>query len=248
MSLQKLRTALDGVLSLVYPDFCKICGAFVAQSRNASICEDCWDGIRRIENPICHGCGLPLPAGYQQMASPPRCGECLFEAYPFDIGRAAAYYEGPLREAIHLFKFGRRRNLAHRLSDLLFHVYQEHRIHMPADAIVAVPLHASRLRERGFNQSELMAKELARRIRLPYDPTVLTRWRATPPQSGQNKKARARNIHRAFQTRYPKRIENNAFLLVDDVFTTGATLTECARSLRAAGARAVYALTLARVV
>jgi len=236
---------LEGLLSVLYPDGCKVCGTLVPELRQASICAGCWAGVRRVAGPVCSICGRPLPAGPGPADG--RCGNCLFAAPPFTAARAAAYYEGTLREVIHHFKFGRQANLATPLADLLYQAYQETQPWLRVDVVVAVPLHRRRLRERGFNQSERLAMRLARRIGRPYLKGALTRRRATPPQSGLGRAARAVNVRGAFAVARPGRVRGRCVLLIDDVFTTGATLGECAGALRAAGAREVFVLTVARV-
>lgn len=240
--------ALDSLLALIYPTFCAICGAFVPESRDASVCRDCWDDVCPIQDPVCDICGLPLPPSVRALTPAPRCGDCLFDTYSFTAARAAVQYERTLREIIHLFKFNRRRNLAGPLSDLLYHTYEKERGLFAVDFVTAVPLHTERLRERGFNQSALLAGRLAHRAGLRFLPEALARRRATASQSGLNKKARSQNVRRAFTAPKPHAVKDRSVLLIDDVFTTGATLSECARTLKEAGARSVYVLTVARVV
>jgi ComF family protein len=168
------------------------------------------------------------------MAAPP----------PFDYARAAGVYTGVLRDALHAFKFRGKRALARPLGRLVLEqcggVLGPH-----VDALVAVPLTRERERERGFNQAELLAAHLAATSGLPLRPRWLARCRGTRPQTELTAAERRANVARAF-TASP-RAAGAHVVLVDDVFTTGATVAECARTLRAAGARAVGVLAVARV-
>jgi ComF family protein len=157
--------------------------------------------------------------------------------------RSVALHDGVLRKAIHAFKYQGRRELAEPLGRMLFTYWQE--AHLPADLVVPVPLHANRQRERGYNQSALLARVLARQARLELDEVHLVRTRATPPQVGLSADKRKTNVKDAFSWAGGV-LEGCAVLLVDDVCTTGATLEACALALRGGGAQAVWALTLAR--
>jgi len=178
----------------------------------------------------------------------PLCGQCRRRAPGFDYARAAARYDGVVREAVHAFKFGGRRALAVPLGDLLVEAAPGG---LPAgipDLLVPVPLHPRRERERGFNQAALLARRLGRLWGCPVREDVLARAVPTPSQTEFDAVARRANVRSAFRLRRPAPIAGRHVVLVDDVLTTGATLSECARSLREAGAALVGALTVARVV
>ncbi|HXG03277.1 MAG TPA: ComF family protein, partial [Candidatus Binatia bacterium] len=184
------------------------------------------------------------PAAAPPPASGPVCGSCRRTPPPWDWARAAGLYTGALREALHAFKFGGRPALAGPLAELVF---EQCGAELPAtiDALVPVPLGRDRERERGFNQAALVAERLARRLKRPVRPGWLRRIRATPPQSDLGADARRANVRGAFAA--SARVAGRALVLVDDVLTTGATAAECARVLKAAGARVVGVLTVARV-
>ncbi len=201
----------------------------------------------------------PLLEGLLDALAPPRCAACddvlgpgaagfcdacapLLEPAPGELPRAALLYGGPLADALRRFKYGGRSELASVLAPLLLD--EASAVARDVSAVVPVPLHARRERERGFNQSALLARPIARMFGLPFAPGALRRVRHTPPQASLDMKRRLSNVRAAFRAvgPAPKRV-----LLIDDVRTTGSTLAECARALRAGGAARVYSLVLARV-
>ncbi len=219
------------LLDILFPLRCVGC-----QRLGESFCAYCRSQIRFVVPPLCAQCGHPL------IATNATCPQC--RAYPLhsDQLRAVAYHEGPLREAIHALKYNRRTELAAPLAALLQQQLQ--RAPLPIDVITAVPLHPARQRARGYNQAELLARELAARTSLPYIEG-LARLRATADQVGLDMAARRTNVLGAF-TADPSAFRGRSILLVDDVCTTGATLDACAVALRAQGARHIYGLTVAR--
>jgi ComF family protein len=187
-------------------------------------------------------------AGLTRSEPGPVCGPCRRRAPGFDYARSAAVYEDVMREALHAFKFRGRRALAAPLGDLLGETPGGG---LPAGVpalLLPVPLHPRRERERGFNQAALLAGRLGRTWRVPVRDDVLVRAVPTPSQTELDASARLANVRGAFRVRRPEAIAGRHVLLVDDILTTGATLSECARCLRAGGAATVGALTVARVV
>jgi ComF family protein len=182
------------------------------------------------------------------------CGQCRQEAQEFDLARSFGPYAGKLRVAILQLKFHRRERLGKRLGGLLASVWLSVEEFREAEAplLVPVPLHPSRERERGFNQAELLAQGLSLRLgeaskgRGPaVDSRCLLRTRATVPQTGLSLEARRENVRAVFAVAKPQSVRGRVVALVDDVMTTGATLSACARALKRAGARQVLAITLA---
>lgn len=233
-------------LDLLYPARCPVCDHALAAGRRDPLCSQCWDAIERIDPPFCTACGLPLPS-FEPVSwgAPLRCHGCVTAAPPFDYGRAAGAYAGLLREALHALKFGGKRALAGPLSALVLEqcgaVLGPH-----VDALVPVPLAPARERERGFNQAELLAGHLAAASGLLSRPAWLSRARGTRPQTELTAGERRANVARAFVA--SRRVGGAHVVLVDDIVTTGATAAECARALRAAGARTVGVLAVARVL
>ena len=176
------------------------------------------------------------------------CGSCRRRRPGFDYARSAARYEDVLREALHAFKFQGRRALAAPLGDLLAEAVVGRLPGGGPQLLLPVPLHPRRARERGFNQASLLARRVGRAWGCPVADGVLARTVPTPSQTELDARARRANVRGAFRLRRPERIVGRHVVLVDDILTTGATLSECARCLREGGAARVGALTVARVV
>jgi ComF family protein len=201
------------------------------------MCEQCRGAIRRLEEPLCRRCGVQLESARKE------CG-CRSRLRSLSRLRSAAAYEGPVESAIQRFKYQGWRRLAEPLALLIAErVVVEG---LAARWTVAVPLHPTRQRERGFNQSDLLAAELCRRLALTGPPGRLVRTRATPPQVGHDRRWRLANMSGAFEWK-GDHLNGDAILLVDDVATTGATLDACASALRAGGAGPVMGVSIARV-
>jgi ComF family protein len=233
-------------LDLVFPALCPACGARLAAGRRDPLCGACWMGIERIACLRCPRCGAAGPGvdGADAAETAGACAACRDEPPVFDYARAAAQYRGPLREALHAFKFRGKRALARPLGDL---VLERCAGLLAADvaALIPVPLAADRERLRGFNQATLLAERVGAALRVPVRPRWLRRARATAPQSDLSAVERRENVRGAFGA--SPAVAGLHVVVVDDVFTTGATAGECARALRAEGARRVGVLTVARV-
>jgi len=229
--LKKLRgTALD----LLFPRYCIGCG-----QEGAFICPSCRRALPRITPPICPRCGRPQPGGML-------CPDCAGWLAAIDGIRSPFRFEGAMREAIHQLKYQNLRALAVPLAEML----QEYLNSSPldVDVLVPVPLHRKRLRERGYNQAGLLAKELGRLINMPVIDDVLVRRRHTLPQARTATVAeRKLNMAESFACR-DHRLRERHVLLLDDVATSGATLDACAVVLKASGAASVWGLTMAREI
>ncbi|HAA02631.1 MAG TPA: hypothetical protein DCE18_04585, partial [Syntrophobacteraceae bacterium] len=199
-----------------------------------------------INPPWCPSCGAPFLDSPQ--SDNHLCGDCLKNSFAFDAARSAVLYAGVARERIHQLKFGRQLHWSPALVDLLTKTTGWEEALQAVDFILPVPLHHQRLRERGFNQAGLIGGELGLRWSIPVRFGVLVRHRATQPQTRLGRQERLENVQGAFAVAKPELLRSRSVLLVDDVFTTGTTLSECARVLKRAGARRVTAVTVARVV
>lgn len=219
------------------------------------MCSRCWSELRPWTGLECGRCGLPFASQHAQEAAAALCGPCRSEEPGFDAARSFGLYSGPLRALILEMKFRGRERLGLRLGRLLASkwpwVLENCDGRMPV--LAPVPLHPSRHRERGFNQAERIAEGLREGLRQAApgeNPRVeiraLLRIRRTPPQTGLSLAARRENVRGVFSVANPVRVRGRAVVLVDDVMTTGETLSACARVLRAAGAECVLALAVAR--
>lgn len=235
------------IVDFVFPPICLICGCFLKEGKNAPICPECWAEIQLIDPPWCEQCGFPLATSFEGIAAP-LCRECREGKRYFHQARAAGIYEGTLRKTIHLFKYGQKKSLHRVLAALLVEHLRQHGSDLKVDFIIPVPLHWKRLRSRGFNQAELLARIISLNLNLPLLTGNLRRTRFTTPQIELPKEQRLTNLKGAFKVRQREEIEGRSLLLIDDVFTTGATMNECSRTLVEAGAAKVYCLALARPV
>lgn len=220
---------------LLFPPQCVGCDAV-----GDFLCARCAQQVQAVGDSICRRCGR---AQRQLTAT---CNHCVDEdAFVLTMTRAAAFHRSPLREAIHAFKYEDRTELAALLGRYLTAAFDAPcwRLAQPVDLVVPVPLHADRLKERGFNQAELLAAAFCRRSGLAMAPDCVQRVRHTPHQVGLNAVERRQNVAAAFEA-LPT-VGDKSLLLIDDVYTTGATLNACASAALDAGAARVYALTLA---
>lgn len=237
----------DAALALLYPQACAVCGAQQVEARADGVaCATCWRETRifSVEETMCWKCGAPGlgTATAESKREGIRCRRCEMEA--FTAARACGIYEGALRASALALK--REPYVASRLARLMFEAQQKAPLNQ-ATRIVPVPLHPERMRERGFNQASALAAALARSTGLPLDESSLVRTLHTPRhRAGMDARARRESVHKAFAVQHPRLIEGERILLVDDVLTTGATVSACASALRAAGATEVFVLTLAR--
>ena len=233
-----------GLGRLLYPPHCSVCGRAVREDEDRYLCRDCVGRISFVVDATCPKCGHEV-GPYAKDSS--RCINCRNVPLRFDRAVAAAHHAGPVRDLVLTLKFARQKQNAFPLAKILAVRLQETGIPEEAQLIVPVPLHRSRRRSRGFNQSDLLAKELGERLSLMISNRVLRRVLDTPPQSrGMSLAGRRANVKGAFAVRNTKAIAGKCVLLIDDVLTTGATTSECAGVLKRAGAKKVYVATVTR--
>ena len=238
---QPFRRTSEALISLFYPPHCAACGS--ETGAGVHLCAACADKAVRIEPPFCRVCSQPFDGA---ITSEFTCANCDDRKFHFDCAVTRLLSRGVVREFVHRFKYGREFHLRHPLADWAAEALDDERIKArPFDFLVPVPLHSARRREREFNQAEAIADLLARRTRAPVYH-ALKRIRYTTTQTRLDRHERMENLRGAFRVRHPARVQNRHLLLVDDVFTTGSTVDECARVLRQAGAASVRALTVAR--
>jgi ComF family protein len=243
-----LREAAGGMVALAFPDDCRVCGRPLEDPSRVPVCAVCLASFRVIRAPLCGTCGRPMVAGAHFGAGGPVCRLCRVETYSFECARSYAIYEDALLRTITLLKHEAMRPLAGWFGDRLAEVVRATPRILSSDVVVPVPLHPVRQRERGFNQAELLARAVARRLGLPLELRAVERRKPRPPKRKLSRHERWQAARGAYATVTGSQFDNRRVLLVDDVFTTGATLDACARALRSAGAKHVAALTVARVV
>jgi len=239
------RIVLDGLLNLIYPENCFLCSVPVARHQDCGLCDSCWAKViaLKILPPRCSSCGLPFH-NFEKNGEH-LCSNCILQPPPYAGARSFGHYTAELSRVIQEFKFQGRRNLAGLLAPLLAETFFDSWTTDDFDLIVAVPLHPKRKRERGYNQSELLARALARSAAIPYS-RPLARIRPTLPQVGLTDSQRLENVRKAFRCDSAQAVSQRRILLVDDVMTTGATAASAAHSLLEAGALRVSVLTVAR--
>jgi len=243
-----LREAAGGIVALGFPDDCRVCARPLEEPSRIPLCAACLDSFRLIREPLCATCGRPWVLGAHVGAAGPLCALCRRGVYSFDLARSYAAYDDALLRTITLLKHEAIRPLAAWFGSRLAEVARNAPSSRAAHLVVPVPLHPDRLRERGFNQAELLARAVAARLGLPLERRALERQKPRPPKLKLSRHERWQAARGAYATAAGCRFDNRRVLLIDDVFTTGATLDACARALRAAGAAHVAALTVARVV
>jgi len=221
---------------IVLPSWCVVCGEELPwDARVASCCVSCWGTLPKITQTKCVSCALPLPGNLH-------CIECLADPLPVDWCEAWGAYRGALEKLLQALKFEHHDFLDDALASLLEETLRDREF----DVIAGVPMHAAKERKRGYNQAELLARALSRRIEIQCDMTLLTRRRDRGTQSSLPKRDRAANVRGAFAA--SSRVKGKSILIVDDICTTGETLRACAAALTAAGAARVCAVAVAKAV
>jgi ComF family protein len=237
----------DSMLALVYPQSCAVCGDSVESRALGVACANCWERTHIFSGTetLCWKCGRPsigvVPDDKREQL---RCHRCDDDA--FTVARACGVYEGALRACV--LRLKHEPQLCRRLSEALRDTLERYPLNQ-ATRIIPVPLHPEREKARGFNQATLIGRELSRAASLPLDEVSLVRNRHTNRhRAGMDARGRRETVADAFRVTYPALIASERVLLVDDVFTTGATVSSCAATLLQAGAEEVFVLTIARPV
>ena len=234
------REMFETAIVFLYPAKCRVCETFLGVTSMPYICASCWQDVQFFEPPWCDICGTPDVNG--------RCDACATAPPRYGQLRSIAFYQTTLQRAIHLFKFEKKKVFAQHLVQLI-------NTHIPADCSIAaydfmlpIPIHKKRLQERGFNQATLLANGIAKTEDVPVLTDTLVRKRHTVAQSSLDREARQQNIVGAFEIRNPEVIRGKRLLVIDDVFTTGATIREAVNELWTVDPAEVDVLTLARAL
>lgn len=226
---------LNNFLNILFPEKCPVCQKRSNDHAVAPICTECWQQILPYQGPGCKRCGRPLVSELSIV-----CEECIVAEPAFKHAASYSLYDGTLKKAINLLKYYGIKRLSKPLSDFLLLG------DIPAsDAVIPVPLHEKRLRHREFNQSALIANNIAKRCEIPLLLDCLKKTKDTPHQVGLHSQERRKNIKGAFTVKKSHMITGKSILLIDDVITTGATIRECSRVLAQSGTGDIYVMTLA---
>jgi competence protein ComFC len=241
--VESFRNRLDTALAFFYPETCQLCRTERAAARDGFVGPHCRSRVRFIEPPFCERCGLPYPG---DLTTPFECSNCREMELHFISARSAVAAHDIVLEAIHRYKYQRAFWFEPFLAELFLGKALPVLCRQQWDFIVPVPLHPVKQREREFNQAERLAAPLSARSRIPLNRGWLLRVKSTATQTRLTRPQRAANMRGAFVVRPGLRLKGERVVLVDDVFTTGATTSACAQALRAAGAGDVCVWTVAR--
>jgi competence protein ComFC len=232
---------LEAATSLLYPPLCTLCNSKTRVGEY--LCEPCEAKAIRIVAPFCQQCSEPFTGAIINSFT---CANCAHRTVYFDAAIAAYRGRGIVRQIIHDFKYRHQIHLRHLVARWLYAAFNDERLQgRQFDIIVPVPLHPTRQRERGFNQASLLAELASAQVSVPCKP-LLKRTRYTTTQTALDRAERMENLHNAFRLRKNADVRGLRVLLIDDVLTTGSTLSECARVVKRAGAISVHAATAAR--
>lgn len=230
-------------LGFIYPEVCQVCLEEHATAAEGFVCAHCWQSVRFIRPPFCERCGLPYEG---EVTTAFECSNCREMELHFRFARSAVTASEFVRNIIHRYKYQRALWFEPFLADLLVREASPELARGKWDVIVPVPLHPTKRREREFNQAERLGARLSKATRIPLNTKALRRVEPTQTQTLLNRQERAANMKRAFAMRPEAEVKGRRVVLVDDVFTTGATTSACAKVLIAAGADDVCVWTVAR--
>lgn len=236
---------LKALLDIIFPPRCHCCKTFIPDAGALHICAPCLEASTLIVSPMCKKCGVPF---LTTMGDDHLCGPCINDPPLFTAARAATLFDGPVRGLVHRFKYNGRFQHSRPLALLAARRLAPFVDQFSADLLVPVPLHVKRLRQRGFNQAVLLGELIAREWRLPLSRRNLRRIRWTEPQINLSATERVANVRGAFRVEDPALVRDKRIVLIDDVYTTGSTVAECARALFKAEASAVIVVTIARAL
>ncbi len=240
--VEHFKNVISSVGALLFPPVCVYCGAD-HEHNDSGVCPECSRSILSVERPFCDLCGRPFPglvSGIRDL-----CGTCLVDNPSFDKARFSVYYSSVVRRGILQFKFHNSLYLGEALLGLVSETFRENFLSENLDTIIPIPVHNKRLMRRGYNQCAILAGKLGARFNIPAPANILVKTRNTVPQTQLNRKQRIQNIKGSFAVRESGEVEGKRILLLDDVFTTGSTVSEAALTLKRHGAAVVQVLVLA---
>ncbi len=240
-----MNSYIESLLELIYPEknICYICDCYDESIGENYICNKCEQSIKKITPPFCNKCGKPINYG----VSADLCPDCFNFEKSFEASRSPFLYEGIIKDGIYNFKYYNKPYYYKLFGNLILQ-YMNKINYLSFDYIASVPIHNSKLKSRGYNQSELLAKYVSIKLNIPY-VNALKRIKKTSTQSSQSKLNRMKNLKDSFTIRKKNKItfiKKSSVLLVDDVYTTGSTANECSKVLLNYGVNKVYVVTIAR--
>ena len=233
----------QATLNLVFPVYCKSCGIKLPYDNKKYLCLDCIKSIRLNQPPFCTRCGKSVVGESRIKAI---CPDCLGKEYYFEAAWQCCKYDGIIKEFIHGLKYNKRLFLKDILIDILYNFIREHVDYKNIDMIIPVPMHRLSIHSRGFNQAAVISRGICQKLAIPLKEDWLIKIRKTKQQVGLKKDERLKNMAGSFILKKDAGLKEKKVLLIDDVFTTGATADECSKALISGGARSVWVVALAR--
>jgi len=246
----RFREMREALASVLFPAPCRVCGRTLDTGSRVPLCHACLAALTQgFPEPLCHRCGRPIvSSAVVGGISLPECHLCRAGVYDFDFARSFGAYTSPMARAILLLKYGNVIPLGAWFASRLAGLVERQAEVFAADVVVPVPLDSGRLRERGYNHAELVARPFARLLGIPFRSYLLVRTRPRPNRLRLTRRERWESVRGAYATHKSAQVDKLRVLLVDDVFTTGATLDACSRALKQGGASRVVGLTVARAL
>lgn len=238
------RGLFKGIKDLIYPNCCLACKNRIDPAKGQDlVCAQCWEKIEKNLPPFCASCGRRMD---KLSMAKNICSSCLKSKFYFDRAFSPCVYTGTIKKLIHEFKYAGKDYLGQPLGELMNEFIKDYRLPIEyLDFIIPVPLHKSRMREREFNQAQVLSEQVAKEFNKKVLPDVLVRSRPTRTQTELAFEERRKNVERSFTVKDPESIKDTNLLLIDDVLTTGATSSEAAKTLKDSGARIIFVMTLA---
>ncbi|RKD32324.1 ComF family protein [Thermohalobacter berrensis] len=239
-----VKTFFSVILELIYPErgICFICDKYDETLDEGHICKSCRKTLPFIKEHRCKICGKPLELGY----IPDKCPDCIKNRHYFEKAVSPLLYKDIVKDYIYKYKYGKKSYMYKAFAPLMVNELVKNNL-TDFDLIVPVPLHRSKMRKRGFNQSELLARLISKKLDIPLDIKNLKRVKKTLTQNKLKRDERYKNVKNAFSIKKKGVFNNKRILLVDDIFTTGSTVDECSKTLLKAGGKEVFVVTIAVV-
>lgn len=239
----------EGFLNFIYPFTCENCGKLIRESRGYAICDGCMKNIDYISTPFCYQCGKPLSAivDFEEKAL---CADCNANKKHIYFNRSIAYYRGTIRKCIHLLKYKKQLKLIKPLGEIMVNYLNKSNFYniKKINLIIPVPLFEKDYLKRGFNQSALIAKYIADYFNISFSEELLIKKVENASQVGLSKTEREYNVKNVYSVNYSLAEKINSVLLIDDIYTTGATVEACSKELKKIGIKTIFVLTLTRGV